>query len=136
MSDDFFVDEDESPKPSPQHGAPARKPAARKTTPRPVADATASSSIFEQNVSLTIAALIAVIALLLGMIVGILIPRSAAAVDTAASVSTTAASTATSSTSAPQLTQDQLDSGTLPAGHPSISSMTTSQTATSTSSSK
>lgn len=138
MSDDFFIDEDEPAKPAPKRGQQAAKaphPAAKRPAVKGAASA-AGGSIFEQDVSLTVAALIAVIALLLGMIIGLVIPHGSTAADTAATTSSSTSAGTTSNGSAPTLTQQQLDSGSLPAGHPDISGMTTTGTATSTSSSK
>ncbi|PKQ19498.1 MAG: hypothetical protein CVT66_09860 [Actinobacteria bacterium HGW-Actinobacteria-6] len=109
---DFFFDEEVDAKPAP------RKASAPKGTSEPT-----SGSFFAQDISVSIAALMAVIALLLGIIVGVLIPSG----GTTSGVSTGAP--ASSSEAAPQLTPDQLDSGELPAGHPDLSGMT-SDTAT------
>lgn len=115
MSDqDFFFDEEETEapaKPEKKASSPGRaKPSA----------APAQQQFFQQSVSMTVASLVAVIALLLGVIVGFLIPRgpSTTATDTGAV--------------APQLSPEQLQSGQLPPGHPDISGMTGGQATTGT----
>ncbi len=109
---DFFFDEEADAKPAP------KKASATNGTSAP-----SNGSFFAQDISVAIAALMAVIALLLGVIVGVLIPSG----GTTSGVSTSAP--ASISEPAPQLTPDQLDSGELPAGHPDLSGMT-SDTAT------
>jgi len=128
VSDDFFIDEDEAPKPAAKRGTQSKKAklAAAKAA---VSSIPASGPAENQGVSMTITVLVAVIALLLGLIIGLMIPKTGASTATAATSATAAASTDT--TSAPQLTQDELDAGALPTGHPDISGMATSETATS-----
>lgn len=119
MSDqDFFFDEEEDAKP-----APKKASAGHKQVPERQA-APAKQSFFEQSVSMTVAALIAVIALLLGVIIGYVIPSA----DTTPVVSSPTSSTGSSA--APQLTQDQINSGALPPGHPDLSGAAGSSTAT------
>lgn len=113
MSDqDFFFDEEDRSKPSAKASASAKTPSPN----RPVTPARAS--FFEQSVSMSIAALMAVIALLVGVIVGFVIPTGGA------TPSVTTTTTAVTTETAPQLTEDQLNSGSLPAGHPDLSGMT------------
>jgi len=114
---DFFFDEDEqpatkaaekgkaAPPKAPAKGAPAKGGKA--------APAQASGGI---ELTWTITALIGVVALLLGVIVGYSIPKSS-------SVGTTG-STTTQQQVAPQLSPEEMQSGTLPEGHPDISGMT------------
>lgn len=130
---DFFFDEEETAeastketaKPSTKSGstpAPAaRKSAAKPATPKPTGG---SGSFFEQQVSITIASLMTVIGLLIGVIVGFLVAPDGGTVTTATPTATATDSEAT----APQLTDEQLSSGTLPEGHPDISSMSTTDT--------
>jgi len=105
---DFFFDEDEKPieaaeeKPTRVQGQ--KKPATRQ--------ATAPAGI--QSVTMTVAALIGVVALLIGVIIGILIPAGA---STSATIPTAGTGSAVS---APQLTPEQLEGGELPAGHPDL----------------
>lgn len=118
---DFFFDEDETAAPKPKASKPAAssKPASRQAAPAPAG---------VQSVSMTVAALIGVIALLAGLIIGVLLPIGNTASTATSTTATTGATT--SGSSAPQLTQDQLNSGQLPAGHPDISGAASS-TATS-----
>lgn len=125
MSDqDFFFDEEDGAKPEKKTSTPAKSPSAnRPAAKRPAAPA--SASFFEQSVSMSIAALMAVIALLVGVIVGFVIPTGTA------TPSVTAATSAGETTqAAPQLTEEQLNSPTLPAGHPDLSGMSGGATAT------
>ena len=125
MSDqDFFFDEDEqpaakaadkgkaAPPKAPAKGAPAK---GAKSAP-----AQASGGI---ELTWTITALIGVVALLLGVIIGYAIPNSS-------SVETTG-STTTQQQVAPQLTPEEMQSGTLPQGHPDISGMASGSAETS-----
>jgi hypothetical protein len=156
LSDDqdfFFDQEDEQPAggkvPAKTPGktagkAPAKKPAksAAKAPARstgtvarkaPAAAAPApAGSFFEQNVSMAVAALAVMCALLVGVIAGVLIEQSRAG----GLASLPAVTSPTSGTgAAPQLTPDQLNSGQLPPGHPSVgatSSGTTSPSKTAT----
>lgn len=115
MSDqDFFFDEDEKPapkeapaaKPAPKPGPkPAGKPAPAQKAAPASAPARSSSAI---EITWTVAALIAVVALLLGVIVGYAIPKGSSSADTV------------QTTTAPQLSPQQLQSGQLPPGHPDI----------------
>ncbi len=137
MSDqDFFFDEEDEKPAKAEKAAPAKapgrkasaatsSPAAAKTPSRP-APASDGGSFFDQEVNMGIAALAVVIALLLGMLLGVLIGQSRA--NNAALLNVPAA-TNTGGGSAPPLSQDQLKSGQLPAGHPSIGA-TGSTTAT------
>lgn len=111
---DFFFDEDEQVA---EESAPksAERPAraqAAKSAPAATAATTA------QGISMTVASLIGVVALLAGVVIGMLIPSG----DNVPAP--TATGTTGTTGQAPQLTQDQLDSGQLPAGHPNISGMT------------
>ncbi len=119
MSDqDFFFDEDEkvdeevAEKPASKKAN--GKPAPRQTAPRQSA---AGYSGGGQSVTMTVASLIAVVALLVGVIIGILIPAGA-------STPTSPAANTSGSVSAPQLTDEQIQGG-VPEGHPDISGMAT-----------
>ena len=129
MSDqDFFFDEEEevaekAPKPSsrqPQKSAPKRSGKSEpKAAPRGSAAAAAPAaggSLIEKQVSLTVAALMTVIGLLLGVIIGFVIPDGG-------TVSSSGTATPATGSTAPQLSPDQLDSGKLPEGHPPIGDM-------------
>ena len=118
MSDqDFFFDEDEKPaeKPAAKAGSKQASKAPAKGAPAKAAkNAPAQSGGLE--LTWTITALIAVVALLLGVIVGYAIPKSGAtASDSAAPVT---------GQEAPQLTPEQMSTGELPPGHPSIGGST------------
>jgi len=115
---DFFFDEEDGAK------QPAKAPATAKGKPVARPAEPARASFFEQSVSMPIAALMAVIALLVGVIVGFVIPTGGATPPV------TATTTAVATETAPQLSEDQLNSGELPAGHPDLSSMTGTGTAT------
>ncbi|MEI7814428.1 MAG: hypothetical protein WCJ13_06520 [Coriobacteriia bacterium] len=117
MSDqDFFFDEDEKPAKS-GGNAPAKK--AGSSPSRTGSKSTASSagaSAQGQSVSMTIAVLMAVIGILLGAVIGLFVGKSMAVPSVAGTIGAGAATTQ----QAPQLTPDQLNSGELPAGHPSV----------------
>lgn len=118
MSDqDFFFDEDETGDEEVAE-KPARKAASSKPAPRQSASKqpAASAASVGQTVTMTVAGLIAVVALLVGVIIGILIPAGG-------STSTTTSPASTGSMSAPELTDEQIQQGTLPQGHPDISNM-------------
>jgi hypothetical protein len=103
---DFFFDEDEQPK------AEEKSASAKKTggAGRSAASATTTT----QTVSMAVAALIGVIALLGGVIIGILLPTGG--------TSTVAPTTSPAGQTAPQLSPDQMG-GELPEGHPDIGAM-------------
>lgn len=138
MSDqDFFFDEEETTvtgaketvkpsaksesKPEPAARKSAPKPAS--TKPAPAKPAGGSSPFFEQSVSLTIASLMAVIGLLVGVIIGFLVAPDGGTVSTGTPAATTGTDAA-----APQLSEEELSSGALPEGHPDIGSMSTTAT--------
>lgn len=94
---------------------PASKAVAAKVAPKPAAKAPASSSFFDQQISVAMASLVAIVALLVGVIGTMLF------VGTPSTTTTPANSfQGTGGAAAPQLTPDQLNSGQLPAGHPAI----------------
>jgi len=104
---DFFFDEDQ-PAETASKPAPAKKGGSGTGPARP-----ASGS--EQSVSVTIVALVGVVAALLGVIIGLFIGRSMATPAVVAPTGTGAPQQA-----APQLSPDQLEGGALPEGHPDI----------------
>ena len=141
MSDqDFFFDEEETASAEDKATKPARAakaepktpakspakaaPVARKSAPSAESKASSAASLFEQSVSMALAALMTVIGLLIGVIIGFVVAPDAATVST----DTPAASNGSGS-AAPQLSDEQLQSGTLPEGHPDISSMGATGTA-------
>lgn len=108
MSDqDFFFEDEERTEESAPAKASAKQPAAK------AGSAAAGVPFAQQSVSMTVAGLVAVCTLLVGVIVGILLPGSAATVNPVVP----------GTSSAPQLTPEELGSGELPAGHPDISDM-------------
>lgn len=111
MSDqDFFFEDEERPtEPARASAKPASGSPAKAATAAPGALATV------QTVSVTVAALAAVCALLVGVIIGILIPRSGGVASSR--------TTLPPATTAPQLSPEELGSGELPAGHPDIGGM-------------
>lgn len=147
MSDqDFFFDEDEqvskpttksSAKPAgkspsksaakPSPSAPAKGNQSRAPKGASAAQPATSSTgtFFEQQVSVSVAALLVVVGLLIGVIIGVLVAPG----QTESSISTTSP---TGSATAPELTSDQLQSGELPAGHPDISGTATGSAETTT----
>lgn len=125
MSDqDFFFDEEDDAKPAAKvaskatAGSKAASGSKGGRAPQPVA--ASGGSFFAQSVSMAITSLVAVIALLVGLIIGILIPSGSATPETASPAATVA----------PTLTEDQLNSGELPAGHPPVSGTATDSATT------
>lgn len=112
MSDqDFFFDEDEKPAAKSQSkGAPPKKP----TTPSGKSPSPPEYTP-DRSVSYSIAALMAVAALLLGVIVGIVLPVNVGSQSPATNTGTSG-----TGASAPQLSPEQLQSGQLPPGHPNV----------------
>ena len=128
MSDqDFFFDDDEktaakSDNKAKKAGTPSTSRPAAKTGARPAAAPAAASA---QSVTMTMAILFAVIGLLLGVVIGLFIgttlnPSSATTANSPATVV------------APTLTQEQMNAGQLPAGHPKVTGTGASTTATAT----
>lgn len=107
MSDqDFFFDDEEQSEPKAKEAAP-------KQTGKATAQGSASPSALSGiELTWTVTGLIAVVALLLGVIVGYAIPKSGNTVGTV--------QTGSAGQTAPQLTPEQMSSGQLPAGHPDI----------------
>lgn len=132
MSDqDFFFDEEEQvAKEAPKTSSKSTKaaapkadkaaPVARKASPAPAPRP--AGGIFEQSVSMTVAALMTVIGILVGVIIGFVVAPDGATVSTGTTPTTTGAG---ATSTAPQLSEDQLNSGSLPEGHPDISSVAT-----------
>ena len=130
---DFFFDEEPGPKAAAAKGAktpaatsaktPAKTPAtsSAKSAPKasPAVETTPSAGSFDQSTLYAIAALVGVIGLLLGATLGFLLGTTMAS-NSASSPSTSTAAPAASGSSAPALTQDQLTTTTLPAGHPQV----------------
>ncbi len=111
MSDqDFFFDEDDAAAEKPEPARTQVKGPAR--APRSAAAATAVGA--QQSVTMTVAGLIGVVALLIGIIIGILIPTGGGQVGSPA----TAPSVGTNPPAAP-LSPEQLEGG-MPPGHPDI----------------
>ncbi|MBS3973755.1 MAG: hypothetical protein KGZ89_02660 [Actinobacteria bacterium] len=128
MSDkDFFFDEDETQDQAPAKSGGAkpaskRKAAASVETDLVESDPAPSSSVSfsMQSVSMTVAALIGVVALLTGVIIGMFIPGGPTATTGA---SGTVMPGGAPSAPAPQLTPEQLEGGALPPGHPPLDGM-------------
>jgi len=112
---DFFFDEEEdapAPAPAPRpESQPVRSSSAR---PARSAAPAGGASFFEQSVPMAIAALMTVIGLLVGVIIGFVIAPSGTS-----TVGSPAGGTGSMDV-APGLSQDQLQSGDLPEGHPPI----------------
>ncbi len=113
MSDqDFFFDEDE--KPAPKSGG-TKGTAAAKTSSPSQSDA---APVEAQSVTLAVAILIGIIGILLGVVVGLFIGKGMAA--PAITATTTGAGAVAPAQSAPQLTEQQIQEGQLPEGHPQV----------------
>jgi hypothetical protein len=122
---DFFFDEDE--KPGAKSGARKGSGSSKSSTPAArTASGGAATPVDAQSISLTIAILIAVIGVLLGVVVGLFIGKGMAT----PAVTSNLVNSAGPAVGAPQLTQDQLSNGQLPAGHPSIPGASTTPTKT------
>jgi hypothetical protein len=115
---DFFFDEDEAPAEKPEAKS-AAKPAGAKAQASAPRTKTAAVPAGAQSVTMTVAGLIGVVALLIGIIIGILIPTGGTQV---ASPPTGVPSMGTG-TQAPPLSEDALQGGDLPPGHPPIGDM-------------
>lgn len=119
---DFFFDEEET--------VVEEKPVAAKAKTTQVSEPKAAAPVGAtgaaaavQTVTMTVAALIGVVALLVGVIIGIVIPVGA-------TNSVPQPTTTGTSATAPQLSEEQLQGGELPQGHPDISGLATDTTAT------
>jgi hypothetical protein len=118
---DFFFDEEEQQeeKPAKSGGSSAKKSDASSKKSAPAKRSSSASAsdtpVMERSVSVMIAGLIGVVALLAGVIVGILIP-------TESSVPGPTATTPGAEQPAPQLSPEQLEGG-LPEGHPDLGDM-------------
>jgi len=110
---DFFFEEEAPAKASQPSKGSKSSGAARPTAPSSSAKGTAAAAPAENTVSFTNAALIAVVTLLVGVIIGVMLPIGGTNTNT-----NTPAATGT--TPAPQLSPEDLESGELPPGHPSI----------------
>ena len=102
---------------------PSRSPRARRPrSPRLVCEGRSAkrpAAAPAQSVTYSIAALIGVAALLLGVIVGILLPINVGGASTA-TPDATPEQHRRAAVQAPQLTPEQMQSGQLPPGHPSV----------------
>lgn len=119
---DFFFDDDEKPAAKSGTKTPAKKSGSQSSSRQPSKSGSRSTATSvaatAQSVTMTMAILFAVIALLLGMAIGLFIGNTLNANNSAATSAGGASSVA-----APGLTQDQINSGQLPAGHPSVTGM-------------
>jgi hypothetical protein len=125
---DFFFEEDEKASEKPassakQSGSKQPTKSAPKSAPKSTPKSAAPQPSGGMELTWTVVALIAVVALLLGVIVGYAIPKGADSLTSDVPAATT---------SAPQLSPDQLKSGQLPAGHPAIGGAGAPSTATTT----
>jgi len=110
---DFFFDEDEKgaekpPKTASKQPTKSTPSKAAKTAPAP------SGGI---ELTWTVTALVGIVALLLGVIIGYAIPKGTQEVSVGAP-------STTQEQQAPQLSPEQLSSGQLPPGHPSVGGST------------
>jgi hypothetical protein len=111
---DFFFDEDEAPAQKPEAKS-AAKPAGAKAQASAPRTRTAAVPASAQSVTMTVAGLIGVVALLIGIIIGILIPTGGTQVTSP----TTGVPSMGTGTQAPPLSEDALQ-GEMPPGHPPI----------------
>ncbi len=114
MSDqDFFFDDDETA------GDPKAPASAQSKTPvkRPRPAAAAAAPVGQQSVTMTVAGLIGVVALLLGVVIGLLIPTGGTQTTSPATVPAPPPGQ-----SAAPLSPEQLEGG-MPPGHPDIGGM-------------
>jgi hypothetical protein len=129
---DFFFDEEPAKKEK-AADKPAKSGATKSTAksaplqsaPSKSAPAPVATPFFEQNVSMTVAGMLGVIGILVGVILGFLMGGmgGAANLPTDVSVTAPAATGSAPGKTAPALTPEQLQqgtTGTLPAGHPKI----------------
>lgn len=124
MSDkDFFFD-DEEEKPAKKAG-PVKGGTSKPSRPAGAKTSAGASSFFEQNVTMAIASLMAVCALLLGVIIGIIIPSGG---NVATAPTATSPAAVGGQTNPGPLSEEQLNSGDLPQGHPDISGAATGST--------
>lgn len=126
MSDDqdFFFDEEETVVETP--AAEPAKSSGSKAAPKAATQAAAPvahAASGVQTVTMTVAALIGVVALLVGVIIGIVIPVGAT--DNVPAPTTTG-----TGATAPELSPEELEGGTLPEGHPDISGLSTAPAGT------
>jgi hypothetical protein len=128
---DFFFDEEPDTKGSTGKGSKgaATAPAKRPSAPATKAAAPAQAIADDQSTTWAVAALLGVVGLLLGAILGFLLGTTLAGSRVSSAPATTAVTAVTGAQqqSAPQLTNSQVQAGQLPAGHPAI---TTSGNAT------
>lgn len=130
---DFYFDEDDTEDSQPIEKAKAKEPveaSAEKAAPkarapkaaagRPVAAAAPVAPVTMQPVSMTVAALIGVVALLVGVIIGMFLPGQQPTATVTPGVPPAGMG---SGAPAPQLTEDQLQGGQLPPGHPPLDQM-------------
>jgi hypothetical protein len=110
--DFFFDDEDEAP--AKQEKAAKKAPAKSAAATKPASGGKAPASFWEQTTTMMVTGLVGVIGLLLGVIVGVVLPVG----------SDVPAPTVDGSVSAPALSPEQLETGELPQGHPDIGDMT------------
>jgi hypothetical protein len=116
---------------------PASRPAAKGgsgTAPKSAASKAPQPepSFFDQTITMAMASLLAIIGLLLGVIIGYFIFSGGAGQvpSTPATGSLQTPGTTATGTAAPPLSQDQLNKGQLPAGHPQLPGSSTPTTPT------
>jgi hypothetical protein len=118
---DFFFDEDEAPAQKPEAKS-AAKPAGAKAQASAPRTKTAAVPAGAQSVTMTVAGLIGVVALLVGIIVGILIPTGGTqAGSPAGGMPPGVGGTGTGQQVRP-LTPEELEGG-MPEGHPPVGEM-------------
>jgi len=128
---DFFFDDDKTAdKADKGTKAPAKKASGGSSRPTPKSSGAKSgsspqsSSSGVRSISMTMAILFAVIGLLLGVIIGLFVGSSMNSTPAITAVPTT------TGVQAPALSQDQMNAGQLPAGHPAIPGATGGSAAT------
>ena len=125
---DFFFEDDEvveeASKPSKPEPKRSAKSGSGKSAPaaRSASVAAAEGSFLDQTVSMQVTVLVAVIALLIGVIAGFMLAPRTAAVPVPSGATTTnsmGGGMDTGTGTAPELSQDQINQG-MPAGHPPV----------------
>lgn len=116
---DFFFEEEPDAKSSSTKGSKAPKAPVTTPSKSSAAAPTPVSASSDDSTTWSVAALIGVVGLLLGAILGFVLGMTVVG-NSASSTSLTPAPI-TGTQPAPQLTTEQISAGELPAGHPSVS---------------
>lgn len=121
---DFFFDEEPEAKTPAAKGSKATASAPSKS---PAVESAPVTSVADGSTTWAVAALIGVIGLLFGAILGFLLGNALSG-NTATAADAAAPAPITGTQPAPQLTTEQIAAGQLPAGHPAVNASGTSDT--------